>query len=133
MPTNADDIQLATILDFFPWAQYLPFKAYDAVLQPFIQIHDIIRKIVRQTSKSDFDSAQPVPRFDLRPASCQTCKMNARCDEGRADLLSDDYLVNTIEDMFYCARRNYKPTTLKWVIAFLSKYPIYQEDIQLAS
>ena len=33
---GTDDAQLATILDFFPLAKYLPIKAYDRFLKPFL-------------------------------------------------------------------------------------------------
>lgn len=45
---NVDDNQLLAILEFFPCAQYLPIKAYDRVLIPFFEVHDIIRKVFKQ-------------------------------------------------------------------------------------
>ena len=123
---NADDLQLVTMLDFIPWAHYLPIKAYDRVIQPIFQIHDIIRKILRQR-QSNFDPAQPIQ--DLISGLLRA-KYDVECGDGeRAVLLSDDYLVNTIEDMFLAGYET-KSTTLKWAIAYLVNCPKFQEDIQ---
>ncbi|KAL9983486.1 hypothetical protein ACROYT_G005669 [Oculina patagonica] len=123
---NAEDLQLVTMLDFFSWAHYLPIKAYDRMIQPFFQIHNIIRKILTKR-QSNFDPAQPMQ--DLISGLLQV-KHEAECrnDDERAVLLSDDYLINTIEDMFFAGYET-KSTTLKWVIAYLVNYPKYQEDI----
>ncbi|KAJ7331596.1 hypothetical protein OS493_019181 [Desmophyllum pertusum] len=43
---NTDDAQLVFILDFWPWAHYLPIKAYDNMIKPALEMHDIIRKIL---------------------------------------------------------------------------------------
>ena len=45
---NTDDRQLAVILDFFLVAHCLPIKTYDRVLQPVFQMHEIIRKLLRE-------------------------------------------------------------------------------------
>lgn len=124
---NDDDLQLVTILDFFSWSHYLFGKAYDRVLQPFYQIHDIVRKILRQRQNS-FNPGQPVQ--DLISGLLHAKhEAECECDEERIGLLSDDYLVNTIEDMFIAGYET-TSTTLKWAIAFLVNYPMYQEDIQ---
>lgn len=128
MIANADDTQLVTILDFFPLAHYLPIKAYDRVLKPVFEIHNIIRKIFRQREK-EFDPAQPVENLI---SGLLRAKYEADCerdDEGRDVQLSEDCFVITIEDMFLAGYET-TSTTLKWVIAFLVRYPKYQEDIQ---
>ncbi|KAJ7331625.1 hypothetical protein OS493_019213 [Desmophyllum pertusum] len=123
---NAEDAQLVTILDFFPWAHYLPIKAYDRVIQPFFDIFDIIRKFLRER-EDKFDPERPVR--DLITGLLHA-KHETKCEsDEKTSLLSDDYLVNTIEDMFLGGYET-TSTTLKWIIAFLVNYPKYQEDIQ---
>ena len=124
---NAADLQLVTMLDFIPWAHYLPIKAYDRMIQPAFQIQDIIRKILRER-QSNFDPAQPIQ--DLISGLLRA-KYDAECedDDERAVLLSADYLVNTIEDMFLAGYET-KSNTLKWAIAYLVQCPKFQEDIQ---
>ena len=48
---NANDNTAVAILDFFSWARYLPIKAYDRALQPFFEMHDIIRKLLRERKR----------------------------------------------------------------------------------
>ncbi|KAJ7369554.1 hypothetical protein OS493_038133 [Desmophyllum pertusum] len=119
--------QLVTILDFFPLAKYLPIKAYDRFIQPFFKMFDIIRIFLRDREKN-FDPEEPVQ--DLISGLLHA-KHEAECenDEEIAAFLSDDYLVNTIEDMFIAGYET-TSTTMKWAIAFLVNYPKYQEDIQ---
>ena len=123
------DFQMVTILDFFPWARYLPIKVYDRFNQRFFDAHAVIRKLLRER-KETFDPAEPVEDFmsallrtrhDLE-AECET-------DEERAALLSEDRFVATIEDIFLAGYET-TSTTLRFLIAFLVKYPKYQEDIQ---
>lgn len=118
--------QLVTVLDFFPLAKYLPIKAYDQFIQPFFQMFDIIRKFLREREEN-FDPEKPVRDFI---SGLLQAKHEAECasDEERAALLSDDYFVNTIEDMFGAGYET-TSTTMKWVITFLVNYPKYQEDI----
>ena len=49
---NAADSQLATILDFFPLAQYLPIRVYERYLSPFFEMFDIIRKFLGRSACS---------------------------------------------------------------------------------
>ena len=124
---NSDDTQLLAILDFFPWAHYLPIKAYDRVMNPVFEIHDIIRRIFRQREKQ-YDPAASIK--DLISGLLHA-KQEAECEsdgEGVV-LLSEDYFVITIEDMFLAGYET-TSTTLKWLICFLVNNPKYQEDIQ---
>ena len=123
---NADVTRFVRILDFFSWAHYLPIKAYDQVLQPFFDIHDLIRQIFSQR-ESKFDPGEPVK--DLISGLLHAKLEAERDSEGRAVLLSDDYFVMTIEDMFFAGYET-TSTTLKWFIAFVVNCQKYQEDIQ---
>ena len=122
-----DEVQLITMLDFFPLTQYLPIKVCDSFLKAFNEAFDIIRLFLRECEQN-FDPEQPVQELisGLLPA-----RHEAECenDEDRAALLSEDYFVNTIKDMFIAGYET-TSTTMKWVIAFLVNYPKYQEDVQ---
>ena len=124
---NVDDIQLLTFLDLIPWAHYLPIKAYDRVLIPFFEIHDIIRQVFKQREHI-FDPAEPIKDFisGLLHAKQET---ERESDGENVVRLSEDYFVITIEDMFLAGYET-TSTTLRWVIAFLIAHPKYQEDIQ---
>ena len=124
---DADTVQLVAMLDFFPLAKYLPIKAYDRFLQRIFEIFDIIRIFLRE-QKENFDPEKPVK--DLISGLLHA-KHDAEyeSDEEHKAFLSDDYLVNTIEDMFIAGYET-TSTTMKWAIAFLVNYPKYQEDIQ---
>ena len=124
---NTNEAQLLTILDFFPLAQYLPFKIYDSFLKDVNEIFDIIRLFLREREEN-FDPEQPVKELI---SGLLHARHEAECenDEDRAALLSEDYFVNTIEDMF-AAGYETTSTTMKWAIAFLVNYPRYQEDVQ---
>ena len=124
---NVEDAQLVAVLEFFPLAHYLPFKAYDCCIQPFFEMHGIIRKFLKER-REKFNPVQPVR--DLISGLLQAkYEAESENDEEKAALLTDDYFVNTILDMFIAGYET-TSTTLKWVIAFLVHYPKYQEDIQ---
>ena len=125
---NSDDAQLVQMLDFFPLARYLPIKAFDRFLQPFHEMFDIIRIFLKER-QDNFDPSQPTQ--DLISGLLHA-KHEAECgnNEERTALLSNDYFVNTILDMF-AAGYETTSTTMKWTVAFLVNYPKYQEDIQL--
>ncbi|KAL9969843.1 hypothetical protein ACROYT_G022110 [Oculina patagonica] len=124
---NAADNQLLTILDFFPWAHYLPIKAYDRVVQPVLELQEIIRKIFRQR-ENKFDAAVPIKDF-ISALLYAKQEAESEGDEGRAVRLSEDYFVITIEDMFLAGYET-TSTTLKWFIAFFVNNPMFQEDLQ---
>ena len=123
------DFQLVTIFDFFSWARYLPIKAYDRFLQKFFEIHDIIRKQLRER-QATFDPTAPVEDF-MSALLRAKHDLEAECesDEERAALLSEDHFIASIEDMFTAGYET-TSTTLKFVITFLVNFPKYQEDIQ---
>ena len=58
-------------------------------------------------------------------------KHEAECetDEEKTALLSDDYFVTAIQDMFGGGYET-TSTTMKWAIAFLVNYPAVQVEIQ---
>ena len=125
---NTDDVHLVTVLDNFTLAKYLPLKAYDRLLQPAFEMYEIIGKFLRER-KETFDPEEPV--HDLISGLLHAKhKAERESNEVQAAFLSDDYFVNTIEDMF-AAGYETTSTTMKWAITFLVNYPKFQEDIQL--
>ena len=124
---NTNEAQLLTMLDFFPLAQYLPLKIYDKFLKDVNEVFDIIRLFLRERAQN-FDPEQPVNELIT---GLLHARHEAECenDEDRAALLSEDYFINTIEDMF-AAGYETTSTTMKWVIAFLVNYPKYQGNVQ---
>ncbi|XP_073243570.1 steroid 17-alpha-hydroxylase/17,20 lyase-like [Porites lutea] len=123
---NAADTQLALALDFFPVAQYLPLKVYERFLRPSFEIFDIIRKFLSERKKT-FDPERPVK--DLITGLLHAkLEAESESNEDRSALLTDDYFINTIEDMFAGGYET-TSTTMKWVLAFLVNYPKYQEAI----
>lgn len=124
---NTNDTQLVAFLEFFPFGNCLPIKAYDRCIKPFYEMFEIIRKILKQR-RVNFDPAQPVS--DVMSGLLRA-KHEVVCEgeEEKISLLSDDYIVNTIQDMFL-AGHGTTSTALRWVVAFLVNHPKIQEDIQ---
>ena len=125
--SDHENSQLVRILDFIPATQYLPIKAYDRFIQPFYEMFDIIRIFLREREKN-FNPEQPVQ--DLISGLLLAKKDAEReNDREKSAFLSEDYFVNTIEDMFIAGYET-TGTTMRWAIAMLVNYPKYQEDIQ---
>ena len=126
---DADNFQMVAILDFFPFARYLPLKVYDRFLQKFYEIHDIIRKLLRER-KETFDPNEPVEDFMSALFSAEHDLEDEReRNEEKAAHVSEDHFVVTIEDMFLAGYET-TSTTLRFIIAFLANHLKYQEDIQ---
>ena len=88
---------------------------------------DIIRIFLREREKN-FNPEQPVQ--DLISGLLLAKKDAEReNDREKSAFLSEDYFVNTIEDMFIAGYET-TGTTMRWAIAMLVNYPKYQEDIQ---
>lgn len=124
---NEDIAQLVTMWDFFPWARYMPIRAYDRFIQPFFEMHKIIRKFLRERENT-LNPTQQVQDF-ISGLLCARNEAKFDNDKDKTSFLCDDYLVNSIQNMFGAGYET-TSTTLKWVIAFLVNYPRYQEDIQ---
>ena len=123
------DYQLVVLLDFFHFAKYLPLKVYDRVHQNCYDIFGIIRKLMTERNKS-FDPTEPVGDF-MSALLRARHDLEAECksDEERSALLSEDYFIVTIEDMFIAGFET-TSTALRFAIAFLSGNLKYQKDIQ---
>ena len=125
--SKLDDAQTVLKLDFFPFIEYLPLPAFKRLIDLRDEMFDVLRKLLKEGEKK-FDPSKPVE--DL-----VSCLLQARheathtCAEEREALLSDEYFMNTMEDMFLAGYET-TSTTLKWAIAFLVNYPEHQVDIQ---
>ena len=104
---STDDIQLSTLLDFFPWTQYLPIKANDRLNRNMFETFDIIRKLMKE-KKETFDPAEQVGDF-MSALLRVRHDLEAECesDEEKAAILSEDHFVACIEDMFFGRLRNH--------------------------
>lgn len=127
--TDADFNESLNTLDFFPIAKYFPFKAYKENEEMTDESFIILQRIFRQGEK-DFDINKPVD--DLMTGLLKA-RHEAECEneEEKQALLSEDYMVNTLSDMF-SAGYDTTSTTLKWAILFLVNNPKYQTEIQEA-
>ena len=126
---DADDFQMVAILDFFPFARYLPLKVYDRFLQKFYELHDIIRKLLRER-KETFDPNEPVEDFMSALFRAEhDLEEEREKNKEKAAHVSEDHFVVTIEDMFLGGYET-TSTALRFIIAFLANHPKYQEDIQ---
>ena len=90
-------------------------------------MYTIIRKFLSERKKT-FDLAQPVKDLIAGPLHAKI-EAEGEGNEDRTALLTDDYFINTIEDMFSAGYET-TSTTMKWVLALLVNYPHYQEAIQ---
>ena len=125
---NTDDGQLIVMLDYFPLVHYLPIKAYDRILQPMLEIHSIICKLLRERKES-FDPSEPVEDF-MSALLLAKHDLEVKCesDEERSAILPEDHFATTTEDIFL-ADYETTSTALRFIVAFVASHPKYQEDI----
>jgi len=126
---DADNFRMVAILDFFPFARYLPLKVYDRFLENFYEMHDIIRRLAKER-KETFDPNEPVEDFmSALFRAEQNLQDECEKNEEKAAHVSEDHFVVTIEDMFLAGYET-TSTALRFIIAFLANHPKYQEGIQ---
>ena len=116
------------VLDLFPLAKYFPFKGYKTEKK----LSDRIFEIISQQLKLQLEEFDLTTEVQSLIQSLIKERIAAESDLGEEDktsLLSDDYIVNTLEDMFSAGYET-TSTTLRWVIAFLVNNPEYQTEIQ---
>ncbi|XP_068696659.1 steroid 17-alpha-hydroxylase/17,20 lyase-like [Montipora foliosa] len=126
---NIDDLQKIAVLDFFPWVRYLPIKIYERWAAPVWEIHEIIRRRLKET-KENFDPTEPVE--DLISAILRAQRdfeVECKSEDEKADLFSEDRFITTVYDMFFAGYET-TSTALRFVLAFMVMYPKYQEGIQ---
>ena len=116
------------MLDNFPIAKYLPFKAYETEKKMTDRLFEILRNQLRVQEKA-FD---PEAEIESLTSSLLKEKLVAENEVGtgeKAAILSDDYIINTMEDMFSAGYET-TSTTLRWAIAYLVHNPDCQTEIQ---
>ena len=125
--TSTEVNQTAQYWDFFPFAKYLPLKAYTFSVKLADDIFMILRKQLRQADET-FDPSQPIGDLISGLIKARNAAAAEETEEKSA-LLLEDYMINTIEDMF-AAGYETTSTTLRWAIAFLTNFPETQTKIQ---
>lgn len=115
------------VLDLFSWAKYFPFKAYKRLDDFGIPIFDILRKELKKQQENYDPAAEVKSLIQMLIKERDAAEAEIGEDEKTA-LLSDDYIINTLSDMFSAGYET-TSTTLRWVIAYLVNNPEYQSMI----
>ena len=126
--TDTDGHDQAFVLDFFPIAKYFPFGSY----QFFQKITDRMFEILRHQLKVQEKEFDPTAAIESLTGSLLKERIAAESEVGaedKASILSDDYIINTLKDMFSAGYET-TSTTLRWAIAFLVHHPECQREIQ---
>ena len=116
------------ILDFFSIAKYFPFPSYSKVRKLTERIFEILRQQLKIQEK-EFDPDAEIESLTgslLKERIATESEVGA---EDKASILSDDYIINTLEDTFGAGYET-TSTTLQWVIAYLVRYPECQREVQ---
>ncbi|XP_068737026.1 steroid 17-alpha-hydroxylase/17,20 lyase-like [Montipora capricornis] len=125
------DTELASrvfILDLFPLTKYLPFKAYQTTKTMADRIFEILGKELAIQQKN-FDPTAEVKsliQMLIKERNAAECEIG---EHEKSALLSDEYVLNTLGDMFSAGYET-TSTTLRWVIAYLVNNPECQTEIQ---
>ena len=116
------------VLDIFSWAKYFPFKAYKRLNNLTTRVFEILRKELKKEQENYDPAAEVKSLIQMLIRERDAAEAEIEEDEKTA-LLSDDYIINTLEDMFSAGYET-TSTTLRWVIAYLVNNPEYQTMIQ---
>ena len=115
------------VLDLFSWAKYFPFKAYKGLYDLMNRIFEILRKELKKQEEIYDPAAEVKSLIQMLIKERDAAEAEIEEDEKTA-LLSNDYIINTLEDMFSGGYET-TSTTLRWVIAYLVNNPEYQSMI----
>ena len=126
--TDTELSSVIFVLDLFSWAKYLPFKAYKRLDDFTIPIFEILRKELNKQQENYDPTAEVKSLIQMLIKERDAAEAEIEEDEKTA-LLSDDYIINTLEDMFSAGYET-TSTTLRWVITYLVNNPEYQTMIQ---
>ena len=116
------------VLDFFPISKYLPFRAYKLVQKSTDRIFEILRQQLK-IQENEFDPNAEIGSLVEGLLKERIAAANEVGTEERASLLSDDYMINSMGDMFSAGYET-TSTTLRWAIAYLVHHPECQRDVQ---
>ena len=113
--------------DLFPLAKYLPLNVYKRWQGNTDELYNILRKQLREGEKA-LESSKS--NCDLVCSLIQVRnEALAENKEERVALLSEEYSLNDMEDMF-AAGYETTSNTLRWAIVYLINYPEIQAKIQ---
>ena len=121
------DVKAMVFLDFFPASRYFPFPSAKKLLGVSKHALEFTRMMLKEHEQV-FDPLKPLT--DLIEALLHARnEALAKHSEDMAAIMSEDHLINTINDMF---GGGYETTTdtLCWAIGFLVQNPSFQRDIQ---
>ena len=116
------------VLDFFPMAKYFPFPVFRSLQKSCDRMFEILRHQLK-VQEQEFD---PTAQIESLTGSLLKERIAAESEVGaedKASILSDDYIINTLEDMFSAGYET-TSTTLRWAIAFLVNHPECQTEVQ---
>ena len=125
------DIELNTqvfLLDFFPIVRFFPFSAYKTEEQMADRMFEILRHQLK-IQEEEFDPTGDIESLTGSLLKERIAAGNEVGEDHKDSLLSDDYIVNTMEDMFSAGYET-TSTTLRWTIAYLVHHPQCQTEIQ---
>ncbi|KAK3706872.1 hypothetical protein QZH41_006464 [Actinostola sp. cb2023] len=115
------------VLDMFSVAKYLPLETYKRNQRITDRIFGVLRQVLKNREK-DYDVSDPVNDFMTALLKVRH-EAEIENDKQAKEFLTEDYLLNSILDMFSAGYET-TTTTLKWTILFLVNYPQYQTEIQ---
>ena len=115
-------------LDFFLLAKHFPFSSYRSLKKMIDQGNEILRHQLKIQEK-EFSRSAEIDSLVGSLLKERTAAENEIGAEDRASILSDDYLLNSMRDMFVAGYET-TSTTLRWAIAYLVHHPEYQTEIQ---
>ena len=116
------------VLDFFPVAKHFPFRSYRSLKKIIDQVYKILRRQLKIQEK-EFATSAEIDSLTGSLLKERTAGENQVNAEDKESILSDDYLVNSMRDMF-AAGFETTSTTLRWAIAYLVHHPEYQTEVQ---
>ncbi|KAL9961775.1 hypothetical protein ACROYT_G030793 [Oculina patagonica] len=126
--TDVEMFAQSFVLDFFPIAKYFPFKCYKRMNKLSEQIFEILERRLEE-NKRDFKPSAKTDNLIGCLLKERLDAVNENGSQDKASMLSDDYLLNTIDEMFTAGYET-TSSTLRWAIAFLVHHPECQREIQ---
>jgi len=117
------------LLDMFKISKYLPLDTYKRNEQITKRMFDVMKRVLKN-KRNDLQADGKDDSNDFMSALLklrQEAEQNG--DEQAKEFLHDDYVMNSLIDMFSAGYET-TTTTLKWAILFLVNYPDYQTEIQ---
>ena len=112
-------------LDLFPIAKYIPFKSYKKLAALSDRKFQLCRSILREKEHHEV----PTQFFSSLTANLLESKREMVDKNAKESRLSEDYILNIMNDMFVAGWETIS-STLLWAIAFLVNNPKLQVQLQ---